>query len=581
VPGISPLLDLPPSTPNRRSKIDAMVRCAGRSWPIAVIAIVAFAIGLYARFLNHLFYATHGPFYDSLSYSLNLAALYWRIQEWGLAAGISHAVMVDSTVFLPWIEACFLALVSDLRRDMFVWLQLPWLFVLGAAAYRYFSSNADCSPSLAICLSVPLMAINGIFVFNGGLSDLRMDLFQYLLFGTTCIIYLSIRSYPRAARLRSWALLGVVAGLTCLVRATTPIFFFLVFAPLMVADLFERRGSIRAVLYGYGTAGIMLAAVAGWFYVIHFHYLHYYYFVWNMDANANLPIRQSVAHIWLLFHQNIGWPLSLFLCLSLLLGLVSRRLSGKPLRAQFNWRALWCGVAPISFLVLRGAGPNPFVSMISATGFLIFCATPWEGHMYRPRWIKMALMVGSIAAVAATAAAGIANHQDDRYVGWVPRSAAIAAVVDQLIADLHNRPPGTYAFSMVHSGAINTDVLINTLVFDRAEKYDANSAVSNGHWTLTSFGSAAGALTKMQWEEIPGGDDEERIRGIVQSLLSNSDYLLLPQPDSKFPSYTFVNQYALMIRERLIASGRLTAFGPIISVVPGESVVWYFNHRDP
>jgi hypothetical protein len=219
--------------------------------------------------------------------------------------------------------------------------------------------------------------------------------------------------------------------------------------------------------------------------------------------------------------------------------------------------------------------------MISATGFLIFCAAPWEGHMCRPRWIKMALMVGSIAAVAATAAAGIANHQDDRYVSWVPRSAAIAAVVDQLIADLRNRPPGTYAFSMVHCGAINTDVLINTLVFDRAEKYDGNSAVSNGHWTLTSFGSAAGALTKVQWEQIPGGDDEEKIRGIVQSLLSNSDYLLLPQPDSKFPSYIFINQYALMIRERLIASGRLTAFGPIISVAPGESVVWYVNHRDP
>ena len=38
----------------------------------------------------------------------------------------------------PWFEACFYALILDLRRDLFLWLQLPWFFVLGLAAYRYF-----------------------------------------------------------------------------------------------------------------------------------------------------------------------------------------------------------------------------------------------------------------------------------------------------------------------------------------------------------------------------------------------------------------------------------------------------------
>jgi hypothetical protein len=44
--------------------------------------------------------------------------------------------------------------------------------------------------------AIILMAIRAVFYFDGGLSDFRMDLLQYLLFTTTLLVYLLIRQGP-------------------------------------------------------------------------------------------------------------------------------------------------------------------------------------------------------------------------------------------------------------------------------------------------------------------------------------------------------------------------------------------------
>jgi hypothetical protein len=372
-----------------------------------------------------------------------------------------------------------------------------------------------------------------------------------------------------------------MAGLTCLARATSPVYLVLVFGPLMIADAVEQRASLKGLLRAYAIAALSLVALAGWFYAANLEYLYYYYFVWNSDANAHLPLGQSFGHARLLFVQNIGRPQMLFLGFSLVLGAIWQLRLGRPLWKNINWRALWCGVAPLAFLVLRGTGLNPFVSMICASGFLVFCEAPWVPiYARRPRWMEAALIMGSVGVTLTTAATGIAYHTDDRFVwSWIPRSAAIAAIDDQLMADLARRPPASYSYSLVHLGSMNSDVVLSSLVFDRHLDFGTNGTVSNGHWTLGPFGAAQTVSTEVQWEAVPGASDADKLNGLARSLLQESDYLLLPTPNSVLPTQVYINAYSLRLRQLVLNSGQLTPLGGAIAVAPGESVEWYRNDR--
>jgi hypothetical protein len=148
---------------------------------------------------------------------------------------------MPATVFLPWFEACFYALILDLRRDLFVWLQLPWFFVLGFAAYRYFFLRVGSSSVVALAFCLPLMAIRAVFYFDGGLSDFRMDLLQYLLLGATFLIYLSISQAAVPASLSSWAVCGGMAGLPASPERRRPCISFSSSAPCLPSTFAGRR----------------------------------------------------------------------------------------------------------------------------------------------------------------------------------------------------------------------------------------------------------------------------------------------------------------------------------------------------
>src|SRR5262249_49155705 len=156
-----------------------------------------------------------------------------------------------------------------------------------------------------------------------------------------------------------------------------------------------------------------------------FRALHYYYFVWNTAANENLPIGRSYAHLQILLGQNIGWPIIAFLGLSIVLAAIHRRAEGVPLWLALNWDALWLGASPLVFLILWGAGFNPFVSMLASGGLVIFGEAPWIGGttMPRPQWMNFTLVLSATVASLAMAATGIANHSGAPE--WVPRAAAL------------------------------------------------------------------------------------------------------------------------------------------------------------
>ena len=542
--------------------------------PTAALVIITAALGIYAVALNRILYATHGPFYDSLSYSLELARVYGLVHERGLGNALFSIVDIRSTVFLPWVEACFFAPLLALRRDLFVYLQLPWLLLLGLAAYSYFLRRIRATPLLALAFCLPLMSIRAEFYFDGGLSDFRMDFFQYLLMGATFLLYLSAAQGPTRKQIAPWCCCGALAGLTCLARATTPIYLVLAFGPLLVADLLREPAEMRATIRNYGAAGSVAVLVAGWFYVANYRFLYYYYFMWNAAANEHLPLNRSIGHVGILFGQNIGWPILSFLGLCIALAGTHRLWCGLPLWRDLNWRSLWLGAAPLGFLVFWGAGLNPFVSTVAATGILVFGQTTWIANARPlPRWMEMTLVLGAALASVTTSATGIASHSSPPE--WVPKAAAIDGLLGQLTSDISLSPARRYRLCFVHAGSIDSDVVRTFLIFDRRLSPGPDGSVALGKSSISARYGLDRVSTRAEWEALSGADDAAKIEFQVNSTLRDCDYVLLPTATSQLFDFFYANRYVPEIRQRLLSSGRLVPLGSAWPITPQEQTAWY------
>ena len=92
-----------------------------------------------------------------------------------------------------------------------------------------------------------------------------------------------------------------------------------------------------------------VVAIALPFLISKWAYLYFYYAVWNADANANLPLRQSIHHFnWVMW--DIGFSMTLLLLsaclLQLTLGLRDCKWSVRRWIAAVDWKLIWIGLAP-------------------------------------------------------------------------------------------------------------------------------------------------------------------------------------------------------------------------------------------
>ncbi|MGV0027910.1 hypothetical protein [Phormidesmis priestleyi] len=251
--------------------------------------------------------------------------------------------------------------------------------------YRFFVSvfsfGSKKNVLASIALSLPFISISALWKYNGGLSDFRMDLLLYLLLGTTFVYFLWSR---HSSSYFPWFFTGLFLGLTCLARVTAPIYAFICLAPPIFLRLLLGKSFRLRILLGTLIIAATSILVSSWFYIINFESFYHYYFVWNTDANAKLPITESIKHLNLTL-ANIGLYAVSMTMFFFFFGLItnywfSKKHSSNSLQHiinQFEWESLWLGIAPILFLVLRGAGLNPFVSMPAAFGLLMFFLSPF------------------------------------------------------------------------------------------------------------------------------------------------------------------------------------------------------------
>jgi hypothetical protein len=534
-------------------------------WGILAIAAFQLAFGLYAVALNELFYSRFGPFYDSLSYYNQLALMQGVAQSDGRVAAFFKTAYA-STVVYPWLVFAPFARSMSLFRGIGSWIQIFAAGWMQLALFYYFLQVKGRNWVEAFAFSAVFVLIAASFDINGGFSDFRMDMLQYLLFATMLAVY-------AIARFRKtfwwWALLGLSAGLLCLARATSPIYLAALFAILATVDFTSDWSNRVGILLRWVLAGVVVCAVAGWYFIANFRHLYYYYAVWNEAATARNPLSESIQHLWQI-PIHIGGPLLLALAfVAALLLAFSYREMGAAIVGKINWRPLLFSAVPLSYLVISGSGVNPFVSIVAVAGLILFLLDPIANRGISERLPALtSLLIVTVLAAACLVNAGraIERRSSQAMFTWMPTQEGIRAVLDA-ITDAANRAGGqrTYRYGFVHLGVMNQDVVLNAMVFDRKSPPPRQQRVFDvGQARIAEAPVRNNSATEVEWKELPGETDEQKITGIVDALKEKVDFLVtVPTGDELLP-YVFIARFVPEITRRVMLSGHWEQIaGPI------------------
>jgi hypothetical protein len=567
-----------------------------------VTCLIAICMVVYAAQLNRFFYTEFSPFYDSNGYSLKLLTVLELAQNESLSSALEYASKASGPAALPFIVGAFVApFIQSPSRSLTPFLQLPWLMALTISLFLYFHIFRQKAVFPSIALTLPFIGISAVWQYNGGLSDFRLDLLLYILLGTTFVWYLSGRY---TSSYWPWVLSGIFLGITCLARVTAPIYALICLVPPIFLRFLLKKPSCWRIVFGSLIVISITLLISAWFYILNFEVFYHYYFVWNTDANAQLPLKDSIKHLNIAFGNigNYSFLIALsFFFLGLLKHLPLRKLSPKLLKqfvSQLDWESLWLGAAPIIFLVLRGAGLNPFVVMPAAFGLLMFLVSPFlissiqENISYRKPGTLQGDISQSVVCVVAcviflfSALRGVENHlsplspfQGKLFPSMRPQQALIETVDRDL---RHSEHVEKAVMASTYISLINDTSLENILRFDYPE-LDSTIAFPVLSYPPQSFNRIQSAA---DWEATPGTNDDEKINYLVEQANQNLDYIILPDDASienirsKHP-HVIVNRHIGEIKKRLIQSGEWIAVGPLQKVDHDEEVQIYRNEREP
>ena len=102
-------------------------------------------------------------------------------------------VIYSNTVAYPWILFAPFARITIASRAIGVWIQIFAAIWMQLAMFFYFMKIKGRT-GRSFTFSAAFVLIAAAFDSNGGLSDFRMDLLQYLLYATVLAIFLIARS---------------------------------------------------------------------------------------------------------------------------------------------------------------------------------------------------------------------------------------------------------------------------------------------------------------------------------------------------------------------------------------------------
>jgi len=329
--------------------------------------LLCLAAGLFAVSLNTRFYARNQPFYDSLSYHEQVHRVMTQARAEGVGPALGTACR-SSTVCLPLVAAAFVGPFITPSRTFGIAVQIVELLVFCGTLWFYLHRIRSLSPLLAALVVTPFLLWRCLYDFNGGLSDFRMDLSLALLFATTVL----------------WYLIATATG-------------------------------ARWHFVALGIAAATAAVGCLWFFLLNYEALHYYYVVWNTDANAHLPLRKALRHAAFAV-GHVGVPAAILaLSIPAVVGIdafLTRR-SHRPDSSTApawtfvpDWRLAWivAGARETGRDEVRFGTTHSFYlneHSLQAVAVFDHPAASWDGHA--PRIEGVALLPDATFAIAAEA----------------------------------------------------------------------------------------------------------------------------------------------------------------------------------
>jgi hypothetical protein len=545
-----------------------------------VVGLFCLAQGVTASLMCREFYSHYGPFFDSLSYHLHMASIVSEVRENGLWSGLLKT-LDDSTVFLPFVIAAFLGLVSEPDRVVGVWMQIPFMLVFLLSARHCLKVWLGMDRWTATAVVLIFGSVRAVYHYNGGLPDLRMDLILYMLFGSS-LAWLLVAM--ETGRLRDWVICGVVCAACCLSRATSPVYLILTMGPMvLVQALWSGRGGWLRLAVGCAVVAVTVLVLALWYYLLNYQQLYYYYVIWNPDANADLPLAQSVEHLKFAFH-NTGWfAFGGVLGVTVLAGISWMCVRNGKLSLE-NWHkpalALVAAVMPTAFLVLRGAGWNPYVSMPTAFGLLLLplALIPW-GVVSGPlrvmiRLVPLGVMVGAVVYGCLTL------RPEDGLRSYMPAyKEAVGSLVDDARARGWIHP---VRVSTVGLGGLPSMGIENVLVYEFGFRPQGRRRYRGDGLVYERSGIRYTPSSPVEWETMNAPAEDKIVDWLAKQASEDLAYIYLPDEaaldflETKV-AFNHGNKYARELKRRILATGRWEKITEPVPITDFESYALYVN----
>lgn len=560
-----------------------------------VISILVLLVGWNACRWNREYYQEFAPFYDSMSYHAKV----YESMTLSAAEGPWKAFRVtcfeNTTNSLPYVIGALIGPFINPSRQVGIWIQVVELWLVACSVFYYFNSIRGLRFWPALLLLMPLFFLSGLYHFHGGLQDFRMDLSLMLMFMLTIVWYLiSCESLQR----KHFVLLGIAAGCAMLFRATAPIYLGFALGPCVAWDLAKSWRTShanlskrwRVLVQGWALSACVTFAVSGWFFILNWKYLYYYYAVWNVDALAKLPWRDASKHFEYAFRHIGTGTLLLMSVLALAVGyhwlkmLIQKEIPWKTLLhfwRGIDLRLFWIGLAPAFMLTIRGAGLNPFVAMPSAIGCWLAASSLFFRPMNRWRSSSGIALVGLIFLYAF--ALQMRLRPSSEFAGPSISMVAYKQILQSMVdhAAAHGRKEVHFGTSHVH--LFLPTGFENVIAFDmpgtepRYRKYVVQGIEFRSDHTFS-------IVSPVEWEAVSGGSTADKIATLVDKANSQIDYLVLADAETadlmvQQYSHIEINKYCQKIRECLLASGNWEVMsGPIVGG-RHESAHLYYNKQ--
>ncbi len=566
-----------------------------QSWQLSLVlaTLVSFGTGALCWYLHAWLATVQQPIYDSMSYldGLHRTMSLTRSEGWlkGVEAATRH-----NTVCLPYLFSIPLAWLFAPARWIGTLFQTCWLLIFLFSIDRMLVRLQRRIGGRTLALA-SFSALAVTWFSNGGLGDFRMDLSLMLGYGSAVtLLILGIQSAFEQTPDRqsnrhwqsSWLFLGAVLGGICLVRATAPVYLILAIAPVLLGmGLVSRRvNNVRAanqIAWGAIISAGVATLMGAWFYLMNFEYLKYYYLVWNTDANAKLPLNESIAHLQMVYRQ-IGVPA--FMLGVVVMGIAVKQriavnqrlidLKGWMDFGQINrrnvqivmWVGLWCSLVPVSMLVIGGAGMNPFVSMPTTSSLFILWAVLVSAIIDRsPPMTRMLVSIMVVLAIGGGFARGVKKHvwPNDQFM------AAHHLAIENMIADADVNQLKHIRFGSLALTDVHTDSLWSAIQFDRTDFKFQGIEAWRGEIRFEPSRLLMLPPTGDR-QNVPGDSDLEKRTWLVRQTGSKFDYLILPDAPTairihQLPSSDVINQHLIELRQMLIAHCRLKRVASLTS----------------